>query len=729
MSDEIIKCKERLPSFSVIKYKETEDIDDDKVYTFIGASTLPDRVSELLEDGTKIEGEILSKTVLDKIADCINDESRFGGKYGSYRTISLFHDRVKTGDYSREEAGFAIPGSAKVLELEDYPGNYGVFLDVKPNKMYIPPPENADYTPEKIEYKIKNKALGLSLEYNNTPEQEKLVQTKEGVYRFIMDSNDFRGFGFARPNLIGNPTAVRVKEIYKTLGDSMEQKKPSEKPEEIEAKMKEQLDSANIKIKELQDKLTSSEKNGEDVKSKEFKKEIENMDAKIKEIKLQNDATATKLKESIELAFAGLNFKKPASAEGDDKNAKVKEIYACVEKKNWVEFNDLAEVKIEQNGAKIKEMLARDGAGFNFEKWQTLDVKCKGSQMVVIPTAKTKDTIDSTDMAESDYYQTNAMFADRYVAGITETFLKEDSLLTAINKEQHIGGNDKYQWRMWVDYQTVTGDSTLSINPDVTSVTTSQRDFEKMETRICEYRDGVEVSDFTQHHSMAAIGDLLGKQIQRASEAVTESMNSDLYKPKVDSTTGWYGFVGLIGVADSSTYTSLYNKTRSAANRLLDATTANTYVTTSEGISVEVMRAGYEKVLAHGSSIGEIAIAIHPTQCRRLFNSEDAAIRNNILTMSGAPPTWGFNRTVMPHLDGIPMIRDYRCESSAAAADMFAVVDMSSNKGFNLIVSKPLGVRGLAKVGTTEKAYVNFWGCSVYKSPRNIFVHDSLTAS
>jgi len=112
-----------------------------------------------------------------------------------------------------------------------------------------------------------------------------------------------------------------------------------------------------------------------------------------------------------------------------------------------------------------------------------------------------------------------------------------------------------------------------------------------------------------------------------------------------------------------------------------------------------------------------------------LFNSEDAAIRNNILTMSGAPPTWGFNRTVMPHLDGIPMIRDYRCESSAAAADMFAVVDMSSNKGFNLIVSKPLGVRGLAKVGTTEKAYVNFWGCSVYKSPRNIFVHDSLTAS
>jgi hypothetical protein len=75
------------------------------------------------------------------------------------------------------------------------------------------------------------------------------------------------------------------------------------------------------------------------------------------------------------------------------------------------------------------------------------------------------------------------------------------------------------------------------------------------------------------------------------------------------------------------------------------------------------------------------------------------------------------------------MIRDYRCESSAAAADMFAVVDLSNDKGFNLVVSKPLGARGLAKVGTSEAAYVSFWGCTVYKSPRNVFVHTGLSTS
>lgn len=737
------KSKEKIPIFKVVKIKEEEEDSTDeneeeeskeKTYTFIGASTLPDRVREVLPDGKEIEGEILSKNVLDKCAECVNDEAKMGGKYGSYRTISLFHNRVINKDYSLEEAGYVKPGSAEVIEMENSPGNYELHVDVTVNEKFKPPVEHEDYTPEKIHYKIEKGAMGLSLEYNNNEDQEKIVEVEGKNYRYVLDTDDFRGFGFARPDLIGNTTAVRIKEntlaaafnavkIKNKKGEkNMAEEKDGKKPEGDLAK-------AQAEIKRLKEELAKAKgSKGEDAKAKEIEKKIEETDAKIKEMQLKADTTATKLKESIELAFNTLEIKPPTKTEGKD--AKIKEIYANVEKKDWAKFKELTENQIEANdkaNAKIKEDMSRSGMGFDFEKHQTLKVKCVGSQMIVIPTAKTKDVLDASDMAEGTYLQTNAMFADRYVAGITETFLKEDSLLTAMNKEQHIGGNDKYQWRLWVDYTTVTGDNTLAIDPNITSVTRTTRKFEKMETRIVEYRDGVEVTDFTQHHSMAAIGDLLGIELQRAAEAVTESMNADLFKPKTEATTGWVGFIGLIGVADSATYTNLYGKTRSAANRLLDATTANTYVSTSEGISVEVIRAGYEKVLAHGSSIGDIAIAIHPTQTRRLFNSEDAAIRNNILTMSGAPPTFGFDRTVMPHIDGIPMIRDYRCESSAAAADTFVVIDMSANKGFNLIVSKALGARGLAKVGTSEAAYVNFWGATVYKSPRNIFLHDSLT--
>ena len=733
--------KQTTAMFTFVKKKESEDMKGE-VYTFVGENTLPDRTRETLPDGTEIEGEILSKLVLDKDAACINDESKLGGKYGSYRTVSLFHDRVQTGDYSLEEAGFAIPGSAVVQEMESSPGNYELLVDVEVNKHYVSV-TYPDHTPEKINYKIQKGAIGLSKEYNNRPDQERIVEVNGKNYRYIMDSDDFRGFGFARANLIGNPSAVRVKEIL--IAKKINKIGEDKMEEDIKLKEAEtQLETATAKIKELEEEKKVAEeakddKKVEDVDKKveEAKEKVADVEEKVKELKLANDSTAAKIKETLELGFSSMKFDKPAKTKEDVKVAKVKEVYSSItgNEVNFVKFKETTEQHIEaQEGylAKFKEMIASTGSGFDFEQHQTLKVKCIGGgdgRMMVIPSAKTKDVLDSTDMSQTDYYETNAMFADRYVAGITETFLKEDSLLTAIPKENYMGGNDRYQWRMWVDFTTVTGAKTLSVNPDVTSVTRTQRDFSKNGTPIREYRDGVEVTDFTQHHSMAAVGDLLGQQLERAAEAVTESMNSDLFKPKSDDTAGWLGFTGLLAVADSATYTSMYGKTRSAANRLLDATTANTYLSTAEAISVDIMRDGYEKVLEHGSSLGSIAIAIHPTQMRRLWNTEDSAIRNQILTMSGAPPTFGFNRAVIPHLDGIPMIRDYRCESSAAAKDMYCVIDFSTNKGFNLIVSKPLGARGLAKVGTSEAAYVSFWGCTVYKSPRNVFVHDSLTTS
>lgn len=699
---------------------------DEGVFRFIGASTLPDRTRERLPDGRVIKGEILSKNTLEKMAGMINDSSKVGGEYGSYRTISLFHDRVYQQDPKLEEAGYVRQGSAKVEEIPEHPGNYGLYVDVEVNEMYQPNESYPDYTPEKIKYKIGKDALGLSVEYNNLATQEKIVDVGGDLYRYILDTDDFRGFGFARPNVIGNTSAIRVKEIEVA---SYAKKESEKKMEQENQELKTQLEQAATKVKELETKLGAAKEEGATAKVKELETSLEDMNAKFKEMKLQNDETAAKIKESIELAFSGLEFNKPSKTKEDNSAAKVKEIYAHADNKEWVKFKESTESFVEKHGAKIKEYLARSGPGFDFEAHQTLAVKCKGSQMVVVPTAKTKATFDTTTASEDTYSQTNAMFSDRYVAGITETFLKEDGLLTAIPKEQHIGGNDFYQWRIWIDYTTVTGTNTLAVDPNTTSVTRTVRKFEKLQTRICEYRDGVEVTDFTQAHSMASVGDLLAIELNRGAEAVTESMNADLFKGNTDNTTDWNGFVGLLGVADSSTYGTLYGKTRSATNRLLDSTLANTYVSTSEAISVSVVRSGYEKVLAQGSKPEDIAIVMHPTQVRRLFDTEDAAIRYGPLTRESAPPAWGFSRVMIPYVDGIPVIRDYRCESSASAADMFAVVDLNPGKGFVLVVSKPLGARGLAKVGTSESAYVSFWGATVYKSPRNVFVHDSLTAT
>jgi len=720
------KAKETTAMFEVVKIKES---DDGKVYTFVGANTLPDRARGKSKDGTSVDGEILSKKVLDKVASYINNPKEMGGKYGSYRTVSLFHDRVYSGDMRLEEAGFVIPNTATVKEIDGSPGNYELLVDVEVNE-YYKPEMYPDYTPDKIHYKIEKGALGLSIEYDNPADKERVIEVGSKKYNYVMDTDDFRGFGFARPNLIGNTRAVRVKEMLIAEELNLAEIKNNERIKMDEVKIKEMelaLSAAQAKIKELEEAQAEAEKAGENKKVEELKEQVEEQESKVKEMKLQMDNNMVKMKEALTDLFASMKHQSPVKTKEDESVAKIKEIYENVTGGDFVKFKEDTNNYLNANGTKIKEMMATDGQGFNFEKWQTVEVKCKGSRMVVVPSAKTKDILSSGDMNEATYYQTNAMFADRYVAGITETFLKEDNLMKAINKEQHVGGNDKYQWRIWTEYTTVTGDNTLAVDPDVTSVTRTVRDFIKLETPIREYRDGVEVTDFTQAHSMAAVGDLLGIQLQRAAEAVTESMNSDLFKSKCDSTSAWVGFNGLISFADSSTHTTIYGRVRSAANRLLDSTLANTYVTTAEDISRNVLRAGYNKVLAHGSSPSEIACIMHPIQFQRLLDSEDAYERHVI--MGPAPARFGFDISAVPFLDGIlPIIRDYRCESSAAAADMFAIVDMSVSKGLNLVVSKPLGARGLAKVGTSESAYVSFWGQTVYKSPRNIFVHTGLTA-
>jgi len=736
-------------AYSMIKVKEEHD---DKITVFYGATTLPDRVKERLEDGSIIEGEILSKQALIDMKDEINDKSKFGGKTGSARTISLFHDRVLERNQKLEEAGYVKP-TAKVIPHKDYAGEWALEVETVKNKLYVPNKTNPDYTPEKIQYKIDNDALGLSIEYNNKPNEERIVNLNGEKYRYIERVSDFQGFGYARANSIGNPTAIAIKELRDDLNKNLKGDKRMD-----EAKLKELVDAQTdlqSKIKELDTKLETAE----EAKKKEMEAQKEEFATKIKELEVQKDEAATKIKEAMELMIEKLaKIKEPAKTKdggNEDKTCvKVKEMMeiinnptkstigrARVKEFDWDYYTELAEAKIKEQSEFIKTKL--QDSGIRFESNRTLKVKCVGRSYVVEPTtktkellAKTKDVIDTGSMTEATYLQTNGFFADRYTPGITETFLMNDDLLKVMIKEQFAGGNDKYQWKIWTEFGSFDGDNTAAVDPDNTSVGRTKRDFIKLESPIREYRDGVEVTDFTQAHSAAAVGNLMGIEIERAAEYVRNSMDADLFKAKVDATAGWLGFNGLIGVADSSTYSTIYGRVRSTANKLLDSTLANTYVSAGAAISHTVVRTGYEKVLAHGAQLGNLLIAMHPTQVRKLFDAADnnisgtantSSILRGQLAMAGAPADFGFNRSLIPHVDGIPIVRDYYCESSLAAQDMFAVIDGSSNSGFVLVTSKPLDVRGLAKVGTSESAYVSFWGQSVYKNVLNVFVQVSLT--
>lgn len=715
------------------KIKEELEQDDDGNYYFYGATTLPDRIKSVNYSGYEYDGEILSVKALHDIADKINDKTQLGGKVGAYRTISLFHDRVHDKDQTKEPAGFIV-GEAKVEPLKDYPGHYGVKVPVEINQYYTPSGKYSDWNVDKIKYNIDKEAIGLSIEYNNDKNQETIVDINGKNYNYIKEITDFQGFGFARANVIGNPTAVRIKEIEDKLNKKGEVHMDEAKIKEMEAKLAE----SQAKIKEFEEKMKSASED----KVKELQSQKKEMEAKIKEMKVEMDEFGSKLKEQLLDIFSQVKIKEPKVKEDEEPSkvdVKVKEMMKIIESPDaktkeydWSKYSELAEAKIKEN-KRFLEDFQSGRVGIDFRN-STVKVKCQGRQFVVEPTVKTKelltktkDTIDANEMAESTYYQTNAFFADKYVPGIIDTFLKDESFLNVLIKKPFAGGNDKYQWKIWTEFGTFTGTNTAAVDPNTTSVATQVRDFIKLETPIREYRDAVEVTDFVQAHASGVV-DLMGEEIMRAAEFVVNSMNADLFKPYGDATTGWHGFNGLLNIADSGTYTSLYGRTRSAANRLLDATTANTYITDAEDFTMSVARSMYEKVLAQGSKLSDIIFVAHPTQMRLLFDREDASIRKNQLSMAPSPASFGFDRGMIPYIDGIPVVRDYYCTDVSGNADTVACVDVGPN-GFVLVVSKPIGISGLAKVGTSEKAYVQFWGQSVHHRPRNICLHDDLTTS
>lgn len=697
----------------IIQVKEK---DGKRTYTFYAASTVPDRVSD-----KEVDGEILTKSYLEKVSTLINDESRLGGKYGAYRTIGLFHDRIYENNQTLEEAGYILPNS-RVVPMKEYPGHYALEVDVEVNDMYVPNPKYSDYTPDKIKYKIDKKALGLSIEYFPLNKEYDVVELDSHRYRVVDDFSEYAGFSFARPNVIGNPTAMVVKESINYIGEQ-------NMAEEQDAKVKEQLEQLQAEVKEmdsLKAKLKEAETKAEEAKEEakaETEAQVKELQAQLKELESNSLSTAA-VKELLAKSFESISItSKVGKTQVKEMEPRIKEIQSAIEANDWDTHQVVTECYLKENSDALYESLK---SGIDMESSQTLAVKCAGRGYKVVSTAKTKDVITSSSMAEGVYTQTNAMFADRYVAGITETFLMDDSLLKVLPKEQHIGGNDQYQWRIWTEFIDASSE-TAAVNPDNTSVVRQKKDFEKMQTPIKEYRWGVEVSDFTQYHSRQAIGDLLGQQIERATKIVVQSMAADIFKENADGDS--HQFLGLEAVADSTGNATLYGKTRTAANRLKTATLAETYITTSEAISVSVVRKSYEQPLARGSALTDIVIVTNPAQVRKLFDSQDntAATYNSTIvhpvTFDAAPPEFGFRRSLIPHIDGIPIIRDYNC-----GAQKLFVVDVSRDKGFVLVTSKPLGVRGLAKVGTSESAYVNFYGCTVYKSPRNIFMHDGLTA-
>lgn len=658
--------KKYLESTTLLGLKLKED---GKTWTGLIATTHPDRV-----------GDILSRKSLEQISTAINSD-KAGGKIGSYRGISLFHDWVRQNEPTLDEAGYFVPGTAQVVQLDD--GHFGVQADFVVNEHY-----RGEMTAKEIEDRIKMGGIaGLSIEYDTDEAHSRKVSHGGATYRFIDELTEFAGVGFARARMIANPQAV----IYKEIEASAEGLTMADEPavaavETKEAPVEESPVAPAVAV-ETKEALV------EPVLTKE-------------QVNILVKEAVTELKETIN---AKLEVKsKVAIADKEDTMAasiSVKEMNDALSKQDFFQYKEGASHYFAENNDSIKQQFETSGIPLN----STLSVKCDGNKLRIVGNLQVKDTLDTTTNT-STYTQNIVEFADVFLPGIVESFNQQINLFSFLQKVPHLEGGNKYGWRITTDQQT-----DLAVDPDTVQVNKPSVKKLKLQTQICEYRIGVSVSDYTLFHSRASIGDLFMVEVEKRMKDLLHNINRDLFTEQVDGTVK---VLGLEAVADSAGNTTLYGLTRSAANRLAPDAAADTYLSVSGALTEALLRAGISKVEVEGGQRGDLVIVTSPAQRNALFGLMAA---RQYLVAPNPAGQFGFANTPFGSVvyDGIPIVYDTQCPT-----DSLFIVDKSV---YYIVMSRPPQLIGLAKIGAAEEAFISTYLAAVYELPRRIYMLNDLT--
>jgi len=404
---------------------------------------------------------------------------------------------------------------------------------------------------------------------------------------------------------------------------------------------------------------------------------------------------------------------------------KLKEMKSAVEKKDWMSFKEAGMNYIKQK--EVDEKLSEQFATYGIPLRTTMKMKCVGNKLQITegPELKFKDILN-TGTNPGAYTESPVEFADLFQPGIVDTFNNQTGLLDAIKKVDIIPGGAYYGFTTKIARNA----SAAFFDPDDVSVTTGFIDKLKLRQEIKVLRIGVSVADYTLYHARASLGDLFALEVQSSMNDLMVAIGTALYTESVGA-DGTNAFLGLEAVADSAGNTSMYGKTRSAANRLSPDSAALTLTTVGGALSEAALRLGIDNLLQQGSRLEDIRIVTSPKGRSYLFNLLDGTIYYQS-QQATARPALGFNRFVAPAYDGIPIVVDPLCSSTLATIGSTTacvyIIDISEESGFVLGMSKPPQLTGLAKVSAATSAYIEMYGTTVYKKPRNIHLLDNVTS-
>ena len=248
---------------------------------------------------------------------------------------------------------------------------------------------------------------------------------------------------------------------------------------------------------------------------------------------------------------------------------------------------------------------------------------------------------------------------------------------------------------------TNTSATAYTGNAVATGVVTRQ----KFMTKFKKYQVGVEVDgDMIAAARGGPIGDVFAREVSDSTEDLLQLMNQDLFKEVGLETAA--GIIGLEYITDSAGNTTLYNLTRTVANRLAPDSATDTYINgNSADLTLSNLRAAKRQLLKEGSQLGRIVFVMDHIQADKFRGIYDAAQRP-------VPTSSRFGFEVRPELYGIPIFEDTDCNDD----DVF-LVDLDTHK---IAVWVPPTLEMLGKDSDSQKGFIKTYFATYNRAPRRM---------
>jgi len=622
------------------------------------------------EEGIEIP-DVIPKETLESFASQINSKAES-------RVMGVHHSEGKSGVIYGEADINKYP--AKVIELSD--GEYGLFVDTKLNptedsKLILEQFENGDLNSFSITYDTQ----GFSTTDFDWID-DKLVRSispTTSLYGYTAASDPVNknakatGYGYKEFKEV-MPKEKKENNVQDKILDNKSEEKTMEKKEEVVEKPAEEPEEK---------KEEPVEKPAEKVEEKLEEKKEEEKEKKV--IEEKESKAVNKIMEKLDKMEVKEKVLKPEA-----KKVETKEIPFEVK-----EFKEILDGKKE---LEIKEQFKRAGrvAGM-YNMWE------KGTTRAETREFKSFSTLGLTtnQNTDTDYLQSSAELQDVYDPVIYNALNQAVLTWNVLEKDDYSGkGNNQVQFVLKTAANTsasfYTGNATTTGN--VTRL--------KYQTKFKKLQVGVSVDgDMIAAARGGPVGDVFAQEVLDSTMDMMAVLNSALYAEVGAETAA--AIIGFEYITDSAGNGTLYNLTRSSANKLSPDSAGDTYINQSSTIiSMTNLRAAIKQVTTDGANKARLVWFTSPTQGNMLRGKFDDSRR----LLKPTDTSFGFTTDLF--VDGVPVFEDKDCNS-----DDWFLVDLDSHR---IAIWVPPTIEKLGKSSDAEEAFIKMYLATYNRAPRRM---------